>query len=77
VGFVVDKVALGQVFLQVLQFSPVNIIPPWLSITLWMNNRPVGGHSLETWSYPIYMNDMNKCRSATSMSEIISDKVFS
>jgi hypothetical protein len=29
VGFVVDKVALGQVFLQVLQFSPVSIIPPW------------------------------------------------
>jgi hypothetical protein len=28
VGFVVDKVALGQVFLQVLRFSPVNIIPP-------------------------------------------------
>jgi hypothetical protein len=25
VGFVVDKVALGQVFLRVLQFSPVNI----------------------------------------------------
>jgi hypothetical protein len=30
-GFVVDKVALGQVFLRVLQFSPVNIIPPLLS----------------------------------------------
>jgi hypothetical protein len=29
VGFVVDKVALGQVFLRVLQFSPANIIPPW------------------------------------------------
>jgi hypothetical protein len=29
VGFVVDKVALGQVFLRVLRFSPVNIIPPW------------------------------------------------
>jgi hypothetical protein len=29
VGFVVDKVALGQVFLRVLQFSPVNIILPW------------------------------------------------
>jgi hypothetical protein len=28
VGFVVDKVALGQVFLRVLRFSPVNIIPP-------------------------------------------------
>jgi hypothetical protein len=27
-GFVVDKVALGQVFLRVLRFSPVNIIPP-------------------------------------------------
>jgi hypothetical protein len=29
VEFVVDKVALGQVFLHVLRFSPVNIIPPW------------------------------------------------
>jgi hypothetical protein len=28
VGFVVDKVALGQVVLRVLRFSPVNIIPP-------------------------------------------------
>jgi len=27
VGFVVNKVALGQVFLQVLWFSPVNIFP--------------------------------------------------
>jgi hypothetical protein len=31
VGFVVDKVALGQVFLQVLRFSPVTIIPPSFS----------------------------------------------
>jgi hypothetical protein len=30
VGFVVDKVALGQVFLRVLRFRPVNIIPPWV-----------------------------------------------
>jgi hypothetical protein len=29
VGFVVDKVALGQVFLRVLRSSPVSIIPPW------------------------------------------------
>jgi hypothetical protein len=29
VGFVVDKVALGQVFLRVLRFSPVTIIPWW------------------------------------------------
>jgi hypothetical protein len=31
VGFVVDKVALGQVSLRVLRFSPVSIIPPSLS----------------------------------------------
>jgi hypothetical protein len=30
VGFVVDKVALGQVFLRVLRFSPVSFIPPVL-----------------------------------------------
>jgi hypothetical protein len=28
VGFVVDKVALGHVFLRVLRFSPISIIPP-------------------------------------------------
>jgi hypothetical protein len=28
VGFVVDKVALGQVFPRVLRFSPVIFIPP-------------------------------------------------
>jgi hypothetical protein len=31
-GFVMDKVALGQIFFRVLCFSPVSIIPPWLSI---------------------------------------------
>jgi hypothetical protein len=30
VGFVMDKVALGQVFPRVLRFSPVNFIPPLL-----------------------------------------------
>jgi hypothetical protein len=30
VGFVVDKVALGQVFPRVLRFSPVNFISPLL-----------------------------------------------
>jgi hypothetical protein len=30
VGFAVDKVALGQVFLRVHRFSPVSIIPPSL-----------------------------------------------
>jgi hypothetical protein len=32
VGFVVRKVSLGQVFLRVLRFRPVNIIPPILHI---------------------------------------------
>jgi hypothetical protein len=27
-GFAVDKVALGQVFLRVIRFSPASIIPP-------------------------------------------------
>jgi hypothetical protein len=31
VGFVVDKVALGQVFPRVLRFSPVNFVPPVLN----------------------------------------------
>jgi hypothetical protein len=35
VGFVVDKVAQGQFFLQVLWFSPVNIIPPSFSIVIY------------------------------------------
>jgi hypothetical protein len=30
----VDKIAVGQVFLPVLRFISVNIIPPWLSILM-------------------------------------------
>jgi hypothetical protein len=35
VGFVVDKVTLGQVFLLVLRFFTVSIIPPSLSILIY------------------------------------------
>jgi hypothetical protein len=35
VGLLVDKVALGQVRLRVLLFSPVSIIPPRLSIFIY------------------------------------------
>jgi hypothetical protein len=35
VAFVVERVALGQVFLKVLQFYPINIIPPWLYILIY------------------------------------------
>jgi hypothetical protein len=34
VGFVVDEVALRS-FLRVLTISPVNMIPPWLSIFIY------------------------------------------
>jgi hypothetical protein len=34
VGFVAEKVALGQDFLRVLPLSPVNIIPPCPSILI-------------------------------------------
>jgi hypothetical protein len=55
-----DEVALGLVFLQFLRFSSVNIIPTGLHTHIFhlgMNNRPVGGHSSETYSYPIDMNN--------------------
>jgi hypothetical protein len=51
VGFVVDTVALGQAFLQVFRFSPVNIIhidTPYSYVSPGMNNRPIGGDSSET-----------------------------
>jgi hypothetical protein len=59
VGFVVEKVALGQVFIRVLWFSPFNIIPPRLNNhIIWrMNNRPIGGQSSEAHSHSINMNN--------------------
>jgi hypothetical protein len=39
VGFVVEKVALGQVSIRVLWFSPVNIIPPLLLTRLSVCDR--------------------------------------
>jgi hypothetical protein len=37
VAFVVDKVEQGPVVLRDLRFSPANIIPPRLSIFIFMN----------------------------------------
>jgi hypothetical protein len=64
--FMVDEVALGQDFLGVLRFSPVIIIPPWLSMLIYhqgnKHNRPAGDRGSETWSHPIDMNNKNnKC----------------
>jgi hypothetical protein len=48
VGFLVDTVAMRQVSLQVLQFSPASVIPPMLHIHLdiiyGMDNGLVSGH---------------------------------
>jgi hypothetical protein len=54
-GFVADKVALGQVLLRILRFSPVSIVPPWLSMLIpgrWTIN-PFSGRSSEAPSHPI------------------------
>jgi hypothetical protein len=47
--FVVDKVALGQVFLQVLRFSPVSIIPPMLHTHLLLHAFLNRRRNNETW----------------------------
>jgi hypothetical protein len=59
VGYVVDKVVLGQVFSsRVLRVSPVSIIPPRIPILIWeVNNRPVRHRSSETYSHPIERNN--------------------
>jgi hypothetical protein len=41
VGFVVNKVALGHVFVRVLRFYPVNIIPLWLSTGYGLDDRAI------------------------------------
>jgi len=61
VRFVVDKVALGQVFLQILQFSPFSIIPPilhtyfiHLSLILHRVNEKCMARPIEGESKPQY-----------------------
>ena len=52
VRFVVDKVALRQVSLPVLQFSLVHVIPPMLHTNLHLLaavNRRTNGRNLETF----------------------------
>jgi hypothetical protein len=59
--YVVDKVALGQVFLEVLHFPPVSVIPLWLSklTYLWgMNNKPVVAH-MKLLTYAFFFHDLS------------------
>jgi hypothetical protein len=58
VGFVMDKVALGQAFSEFFGFllsTSFNHGSPCSYITWRMNNSPVGGSSSETYSHPIDM----------------------
>jgi hypothetical protein len=58
----VEFVALEQDFLRVLRFFSVNIIIQWFSVLLYhvgMNNRHVGGHSVEALSP--HPHDHNLC----------------
>jgi len=47
--FVVDKVAIGQVVLQVLRFCPVSIIPPMLHTCLLLQASLTRRRNSETW----------------------------
>jgi hypothetical protein len=47
VRFVVDKVALGQVFPRIFRFSPVSFIPPVLYYTEKQKKTP--DHHLHHW----------------------------
>jgi hypothetical protein len=60
VGFVLDKVALGQVFLRVFFGFTLSVSFhrgfPYSYIIWEMGNRPYGGRSSETLFHLIYMN---------------------
>jgi hypothetical protein len=63
VGFVVDNVAVGQVTVRVLVFSPVSVIPPLLHIHLsiiWgVDNGPVSGPVSQKHSHAPKDNEGN------------------
>ena len=59
-----DKVALGQVFLHVLRFSPVSIIPPVLHIHARLHvalTRSIGAPKMGGWAAaPPLQNEIKK-----------------
>jgi hypothetical protein len=58
VGFVVDKVALGQVFFEYFAVSPANLHSTKFSIIIIITrgryNRPFGGRRAEWTQFEIY-----------------------
>jgi hypothetical protein len=63
-GICVDQVTVEQVFLRVFRFYPINIIPPWLCILIY-----IIGQSSETQSHPIYRNNNNNNNKQTNKDE--------
>jgi hypothetical protein len=59
VAFVVDKVALGQVFRQVLRFSPVSTIPPTLHIHSFIYHRRCIMFLSQYFSFPSQYHSTN------------------
>jgi hypothetical protein len=88
VGFVIDQVTMGEVFLQVIWFSPVTIIPPWLSILIyhqgdeqtawwWLQFRDIVSlHLHEQEKYFIHTIFIQLCSSAYLTQFFISDKLI-
>jgi hypothetical protein len=55
----------GDRFFSEFFSFPINNNPPWFSIAMYhlrMNNRPIGGLSLEIQFHPINMNNKNNGR---------------
>lgn len=58
-SFMVDKVALEQVVLQVLRFSPVSNIPPMPHTRLHLNTVLTKEKSGQVWDLTRYLSDIN------------------
>jgi hypothetical protein len=71
-GIYGGKSGAGAVFILVLRFSPVNIIPPWPS-KLGMKNRPVDGQSPGTVVHHI---DINMANGKLIVRNLYSSKYF-
>jgi hypothetical protein len=90
VGFVVDKVALGQVFPRVLRFFPVSFIPPVLHykekkkkiliiFTTGLHNKPQGcGVSVASAAgpFPLKKNECDCMRSETELYATIPKYIY-
>jgi hypothetical protein len=54
-GFVMNKATLEQVFLRVLLFSPVNVIPPLLTISV----KEAGGRGERRLGLPLSKSQLS------------------